>query len=69
MMTLKNISFKNLIRRKGKVSFVLAGLVIGVSTVVGIISFVEAMTSDINHKLEKYGPAFLEEIQKYLQDG
>ena len=58
-MTLKNISFKNLIRRKGKVSFVLAGLIIGVSTVVGIISFVEAMTSDINHKLEKYGANIL----------
>jgi len=58
-MTLKNISFKNLIRRKGKASFVLAGLVIGVATVVGIISFVEAMTSDINHKLEKYGANIL----------
>jgi len=58
-MTLKNISFKNLIRRKGKVSFVLAGLVIGVSTVVGIISFVDAMTSDINQKLEKYGANIL----------
>jgi putative ABC transport system permease protein len=58
-MTLKNISFKNLIRRKGKALFVLAGLVIGVSTVVGIISFVEAMTSDINHKLEKYGANIL----------
>jgi putative ABC transport system permease protein len=58
-MTLKNIAFKNLIRRKGKALFVLAGLVIGVSTVVGIISFVEAMTSDINHKLEKYGANIL----------
>ena len=58
-MTLKNISLKNLIRRKGKASFVLAGLVIGVSTVVGIISFVEATTSDINHKLEKYGANIL----------
>ena len=58
-MTLKHISFKNLIRRKGKALFVLAGLVIGVSTVVGIISFVEAMTSDINHKLEKYGANIL----------
>ena len=58
-MTLKHISLKNLIRRKGKASFVLAGLVIGVSTVVGIISFVEAMTSDINHKLEKYGANIL----------
>ena len=58
-MTLKHISFKNLLRRKGKASFVLAGLVIGVSTVVGIISFVEATTSDINHKLEKYGANIL----------
>ena len=58
-MTLRHISFKNLIRRKGKALFVLAGLVIGVSTVVGIISFVEAMTSDINHKLEKYGANIL----------
>jgi putative ABC transport system permease protein len=58
-MTLKHISLKNLLRRKGKASFVLAGLVIGVSTVVGIISFVEATTNDINHKLEKYGANIL----------
>ena len=58
-MTLKHISVKNLIRRKGKAFFVLAGLVIGVATVVGIISYIEAMTSDINHKLEKYGANIL----------
>jgi len=58
-MNLKAISIKNLLRRKGKAAFVLAGLVIGVSTVVGIISFVEAMTNDINHKLEKYGANIL----------
>jgi len=58
-MNLRAITFRNLMRRKGKAAFVLAGLVIGVSTVVGIISFVEAMTSDINHKLEKYGANIL----------
>jgi len=58
-MNLKVITFRNLMRRKGKAAFVLAGLVIGVSTVVGIISFVEAMTNDINHKLEKYGANIL----------
>ena len=58
-MTLGQISVKNLIRRKGKAFFVLAGLVIGVATVVGIISYIEAMTSDINHKLEKYGANIL----------
>ena len=46
-------------RRKGKATFVLAGLVIGVSTVVGIISYIEAMTADINHKLEKFGANIL----------
>ena len=58
-MTLNAISIKNLLRRKGKAAFVLAGLVIGVSTVVGIISYIEAMTNDINHKLEKYGANIL----------
>jgi putative ABC transport system permease protein len=58
-MTLKTIAIKNLLRRKGKAGFILAGLVIGVSTVVGIMAFVDAMTSDINHKLEKYGANIL----------
>ncbi len=58
-MTLKEIAIKNLMRRKGKVAFVLAGLVIGVATVVTIISFSDAMTNDINHKLEKYGANIL----------
>jgi putative ABC transport system permease protein len=38
---------------------VLAGLVIGVATVVAIVSFVDAMTGDINDKLEKYGANIL----------
>lgn len=58
-MTLKTISVKNLLRRKAKAGFILAGLVIGVSTVVGIMAFVEAMANDINHKLEKYGANIL----------
>jgi len=58
-MNLKDIAFKNLLRRKAKALFVLAGLVIGVSTVVALISFVDAMTQNINHKLEKYGANIL----------
>ena len=58
-MNLNAISVKNLMRRKGKAAFVLAGLVIGVSTVVGIISYIEAMTNDINLKLEKFGANIL----------
>jgi putative ABC transport system permease protein len=58
-MTLKIIVLRNLLRRKGKAAFVLAGIVLGVATVIGIISYVEAMTTDINHKLEKYGANIL----------
>ncbi len=58
-MTLKTISLRNLMRRKGKAAFVLTGLVIGVATVVGIVSFVASMAADINHKLEKYGANIL----------
>jgi putative ABC transport system permease protein len=58
-MTLQLISIRNLMRRKGKAAFILAGLVIGVATVVGIISFVEATTHDIAHKLEQYGANIL----------
>jgi putative ABC transport system permease protein len=58
-MTLQLISIRNLMRRKGKAAFILAGLVIGVATVVGIISFVDATTQDIAHKLEQYGANIL----------
>jgi putative ABC transport system permease protein len=58
-MNLKDIAIKNLLRRKAKAAFILAGLVIGVATVVAIISLVAAMTADINHKLEKYGANIL----------
>ena len=58
-MTIKEISIRNLMRRKGKAFFILAGLVISISTVVAVISFVKSMTNDINHKLEKYGANIL----------
>ena len=58
-MSIKDIAIKNLLRRKGKATFILAGLIIGVATVVAVISFAEAMTKDINHKLEKFGANIL----------
>jgi putative ABC transport system permease protein len=58
-MSIKDIAIKNLLRRKGKAAFILAGLVIGVATVVATISYVDAMTADINEKLEKYGANIL----------
>jgi putative ABC transport system permease protein len=58
-MNLKLISMRNLMRRKGKAAFILAGLVIGVATVVGIITYVEATAHDITRKLEQYGANIL----------
>jgi putative ABC transport system permease protein len=58
-MTLQLISIRNLMRRKAKAAFILAGLMIGVATAVGILSFVEARTHDIAHKLEQYGANIL----------
>lgn len=58
-MTIKDIAIKNLLRRKAKAAFILAGLVIGVATVVTVIGFADTMTHDINHKLEKYGANIL----------
>jgi putative ABC transport system permease protein len=58
-MTLKDIAFNNLRRRKAKAVFVLAGLLIGVSTVVALLSLVAAMKQNINHKLEMYGANIL----------
>lgn len=58
-MTLKEIALRNLMRRKSKAAFILAGLVIGVATVITVITLVKAMTNDINHKLEKYGANIL----------
>ena len=58
-MTLREIAFRNLMRRKSKAAFILAGLIIGVATVVTVISLVESMTSDITEKLDKYGANIL----------
>jgi len=58
-MTVKTIALRNLMRRKGKAAFVFAGLVIGVTTIVTVITLVESMTGDINEKLEKFGANIL----------
>jgi len=58
-MTLKNIALSNLKRRKAKALFILVGLLIGVSAVVAFTSLVNALTHDINDKLEKYGANIL----------
>jgi putative ABC transport system permease protein len=58
-MNLWDIALRNLKRRKSKAAFVLIGLMIGVSAVVVFISIAEALTQNINSKLEEYGANIL----------
>ena len=58
-MHIHDIALKSLLRRKVKAAFILSGLLIGIATVVAVITFTEAMTEDINHKLEKFGANIL----------
>jgi putative ABC transport system permease protein len=58
-MKLTDISLKNLMRRKAKAGFIMAGLVVGVAAMVAVIGFVRTMTAEINHKMERYGANIL----------
>jgi putative ABC transport system permease protein len=58
-MTLKGIALQNLRRRKTKAVFVFVGLLVGVASVVAFITLIEALTHDINAKLEQYGANIL----------
>jgi len=54
-LKLHNISFGNIKRRKGKMLFLIMGLVIGISTVVTLLSITESMTQDIEKRLNQFG--------------
>ncbi len=54
-MKLHNISFGNIKRRKGKMLFLVLGLVIGISTVVTLLAITESMTLNIEERLNQFG--------------
>lgn len=54
-MTLTDIAFLNLRRRKAKAAFILAGLMIGVTTVVALVTLFQSVSEEILHKMERYG--------------
>jgi putative ABC transport system permease protein len=58
-MNLKTIAFNNLRRRKSRVAFLLAGLMIGIATVVTLMSLSEALTMEAEHKLDTFGANIL----------
>ncbi len=58
-MKLESIALNNLRRRKSRMAFLVIGLLIGVATVVTLVSLSDALTADIQHKMENYGANIL----------
>jgi putative ABC transport system permease protein len=58
-MRLIDISIKNLLRRKAKAGFIMAGLVVGVAAMVAVIGFLRSMNTAITHRMERYGANIL----------
>ncbi len=54
-MKLYNISFGNIRRRKAKMVFLALGLIIGICTIVTLLSITETMTAQIEERLNKFG--------------
>ncbi len=54
-MKLTDIALLNMRRRKGKAAFSLLGLMVGVATVVALITLFQSLSHNILHKMEKYG--------------
>ena len=58
-MNLRTIAFNNLRRRKSRMAFLVAGLLIGVATVVTLLSLTQALTTEAEHKLDSFGANIL----------
>jgi putative ABC transport system permease protein len=54
-MKLESIALNNLRRRKGRMAFLVAGLLLGVGTVVTLLSLSSALSAEARHKLENFG--------------
>jgi putative ABC transport system permease protein len=54
-MTIYQIAVSNLKRRRKKVLFLLLGLVVGVSTVVGLLTIVRAMRLELGDRIDEFG--------------
>ncbi|BCR05507.1 ABC transporter permease [Desulfuromonas versatilis] len=54
-MRLRNIAFNNLRRRKARMAFLVTGLLIGIATVVTLLSLTSSLTMEAEHKLDSFG--------------
>ncbi len=58
-MKLRNIALNNLRRRKARMAFLVAGLLIGIATVVTLMSLTASLTAEAEHKLDSFGANIL----------
>jgi putative ABC transport system permease protein len=58
-MKLHNISINNLRRRKAKMAFLTIGLMVGIATIVTLVTLTNSMSSDIGRKMDEFGANIL----------
>lgn len=58
-MHLYNISINNLRRRKAKMAFLTIGLMVGIATIVTLVTLTRSMSSDIERKMDEFGANIL----------
>ena len=58
-MQLHNISINNLKRRKAKMAFLTIGLMVGIATIVTLVTLTRSMSSDIERKMDEFGANIL----------
>ncbi len=58
-MNLHTIALNNLRRRKARLAFLVMGLLVGIATVVTLISLSEALTMEAEHKIDSFGANIL----------
>ena len=54
-MQLRHIALESVKRRKARFGFILAAVVIGIGTVIGLVSLTRAMQTDIGDELDRFG--------------
>ena len=54
-MKLYNIALNNLRRRKGKMAFLVLGLMIGIATIVTLLAITDTMSGEIEERLDQFG--------------
>jgi putative ABC transport system permease protein len=58
-MKLHSISINNLKRRKAKMAFLTVGLMVGIATIVTLVTLTRSMSSDIERKMDEFGANIL----------